>query len=268
MHPSLSTPLRIAAAQSASVAGDLERNVQTHLAFVRMAAYERVQVLVFPELSLTGYEPHLLADHVLAPDHPALAPLCQAARDHAMTLVVGAPAPAAQAPDAGADRALPAIGAWVLGPDGSVGLYRKRHLHDSEASFASAGTEDVGVQLLAGEPVGVAVCADLTHPEHAQAARDAGAALYVASALVSERGYGPESAQLEGYARQLDMGVLLANYSGRTGGYASAGRSAFWAPGGRCVAAAPDDAPCMVWAARGDSGWSGGVVELQAWTAA
>lgn len=265
MHPSLSTPLRIAAAQSASVPGDVERNVQTHLAFVRMAAYERVQVLVFPELSLTGYEPHLLADHVLTPDHPALSPLCQAARDHGMTLVVGAPAPAALVVPGGA---LPAIGAWVLGPDGSVGLYRKRHLHASEAQFASAGTEDAAVQLLAGEPVGMAVCADLTHPEHAQAARDAGAALYVASALVSEKGYGPESALLQDYARTLDMAVLLANYSGQSGGYVSAGRSAFWAPGGHCVAAAPDDASCMVWAARGDSGWSGGVVALQGWAAA
>jgi hypothetical protein len=42
----------------------------------------------------------------------------------------------------------------------------------------------------------------------------------------------------------------------------SAGRSAFWAPGGRCVVAAPDDAPCIVWAARSDSGWAGGVLSV------
>nr|WP_296015549.1 carbon-nitrogen hydrolase family protein [uncultured Acidovorax sp.] len=256
MKPSLSTPLRVAAAQSPSAPGDVERNVQTHLAFVRAAVYERVQVLVFPELSLTGYEPHLLAAHVLHPDHPALAPLRQAARDHGMVLVVGGPA----APVV--EGTAPAIGAWVLGPDGSVALYRKRHLHDSEAQFASAGTEDAQVQLLAGEPTGMAVCADITHPEHAQAAHDAGAALYAAGALISQKGYGPESAMLQGYARNHDMAVLLANYSGETGGYVSAGKSAFWAPGGRCVVAAQGDAPCMVWAARGDSGWTGAVVEL------
>ena len=256
MTPSLSTPLRIAAAQSPSAPGEVARNVQMHLAFVRAAVYERVQVLVFPELSLTGYEPHLLAAHVLHPDHPALAPLRQAARDHGMVLVVGGPA----APVV--EGAAPAIGAWVLGPDGSVALYRKRHLHDSEAQFASAGTEDAQVQLLAGEPTGMAVCADITHPEHAQAAHDAGAALYAAGALISQKGYGPESAMLQGYARNHDMAVLLANYSGETGGYVSAGKSAFWAPGGRCVVAAQGDAPCMVWAARGDSGWTGAVVEL------
>lgn len=256
MKPSLSTPLRIAAAQSPSAAGDVERNVQTHLAFVRAAVPQGVHVLVFPELSLTGYEPDLLATHILHADHPALAPLRQAAKDHGMALVVGAPAAPVE------QGALPAIGAWVLGTDGSTALYRKRHLHASETSFASAGANDSGVHLLAGEPMGLAICADITHPEHAQAAHDAGAALYAAGALITEKGYGPESALLQRYAQEHDMAVLLANHSGPSGGYVSVGRSAFWAPGGQCVAAAPGDGPCLVWAGRGDSGWAGGVLEL------
>ena len=167
-NPSVSTPLRIAAAQSPSVPGDVARNVLTHLAFVRVAASEGVQVLLFPELSLTGYEPTVLAANVLDADHAALAPLRQAARDQGMAIVVGGPAASVQA------GALPAIGAWVLAPDGSVALYRKRHLHASEERFASAGTHDAQVHLLAGEPTGMAVCADITHPEHARAAHGAG----------------------------------------------------------------------------------------------
>ncbi|MBT9513413.1 MAG: carbon-nitrogen hydrolase family protein [Acidovorax sp.] len=256
MKLSLSTPLRVAAAQSPSAPGNLERNVQTHLAFVRAAVLEHVQVLVFPELSLTGYEPALMANNLLPADHPALAALGQAAQSHGITLVVGAPAaPVVQG-------TLPAIGAWVLGADGSMALYRKRHLHTSEEQFASAGTDDAQVHLLAGEPTGLAVCADITHPAHAQAARSAGAALYAAGVLISEKAYQAESALLQGYARDHDMAVLLANYSGPSGGYASAGRSAFWAPGGHCVVAALADAPCLVWAERGDSGWAGGVVGL------
>lgn len=255
-NPSVSTPLRIAAAQSPSVPGDVARNVLIHLAFVRVAASEGVQVLVFPELSLTGYEPAVLAANVLDADHAALAPLRQAAREQGMAIVVGGPAAPVQA------GALPAIGAWVLAPDGSVALYRKRHLHTSEERFASAGTHDAQVHLLAGEPTGMAVCADITHPEHARAAHGAGAALYAAGGLISHQGYGPESALLQGYAREHAMAVLLANYSGPSGGYVSAGRSAVWEPGGRCVVAAEGDAPCIVWAARGDCGWNGGVVAV------
>lgn len=255
-NPSVSTPLRIAAAQSPSVPGDVARNVLIHVAFVRVAASEGVQVLVFPELSLTGYEPAMLAANVLDADHAELAPLRLAAREQGMAIVVGGPAAPVQ------PGALPAIGAWVLAPDGSVALYRKRHLHTSEERFASAGARDAQVHLLAGEPTGMAVCADITHPEHASAAHGAGAALYAAGALISHQGYDPESALLQGYARDHAMAVLLANYSGPSGGYVSAGRSAVWEPGGRCVVAAEGDAPSLVWATRGDSGWSGGVVAV------
>ena len=231
--------------------------MQTHLAFVRVAAQQGVQLLVFPELSLTGYELLQLAAHVLDADAAALAPLRQAARDHGVTLVVGAPVAAARAGD------LPCIGAWVLHADGTTTLYRKRHLHGSETQFASAGEEDALVLPLAGIATGLAICADATHPAHAHAAAGAGAALYASGALISENGYGPESAQLQGYAREHAMAVLLANHGGPSGGYTSAGRSAFWAPDGRQVVAAPGPGQCLVVATRAaDGNWSGRVVPL------
>ncbi len=239
------------------MANDVARNVQTHLAFVRAAAEQGVQLLVFPELSLTGYELQHLAAHVLDEDAAALAPLRQAARDHAVTLVVGTPAAAARAGD------LPSIGAWVLHADGSTTLCRKRHLHGSETQFASAGKHDALVLPLAGISTGLAICADATHPEHVDAAARAGAALYASGAVISENGYAPEAAQLQGYAREHAMAVLLANHGGPSGGYMSAGRSAFWAPGGDEMAAAPGPGQCLVVATRNSDGhWSGRVVPL------
>ena len=47
---------KIAAAQVASVRGDIEANVATHAAAIQAASERHVSVLVFPELSLTGYE--------------------------------------------------------------------------------------------------------------------------------------------------------------------------------------------------------------------
>src|SRR5262249_42743510 len=52
---------KIAAAQFASVRGDLAGNILTHAAAIAAAADQRVSVLVFPELSLIGYEPDLAA---------------------------------------------------------------------------------------------------------------------------------------------------------------------------------------------------------------
>jgi predicted amidohydrolase len=247
--------LCIAAAQSISAPDEVQANVQAHLAMVHGAARHGVQQLVFPELSLTGYEPALVADLVIDASDAVLAPLREAARATGMALVVGAPV----APVVPGGK--PAIGAWVLGADGSAALYRKRYLHPGEEAFASAGSEDFHVRPLAGQPTALAVCADTTHPEHALAARDGGAALYACGSVISEGGYAKDSAQLQGYAADLGMAVLMANHGAPTGGYTCAGRSAFWAPGGEEIISAPGAGACLVIASRAGGAWQGCVVE-------
>lgn len=126
------TALTIAAAQSISIAGDVPGNIARHLAFMRVAAEHGVQLLVFPELSLTGYEPSLAAGLAIAPGDEALAPLREMARELRITAVVGMPIRLG-----GASEVL--IGALVLGPDGSVAVYTKQHLHPGEEAAFAAG---------------------------------------------------------------------------------------------------------------------------------
>jgi predicted amidohydrolase len=52
---------KIAAAQVASVRGDIDRNIATHAAAMA-AAQAGISALAFPELSMTGYEPDLAAE--------------------------------------------------------------------------------------------------------------------------------------------------------------------------------------------------------------
>lgn len=256
MNPLLPPSLCIAAAQSICAPGDVQANVLTHLSMVLAAARHGVQLLVFPELSLTGYEPSLVASHVLDAGDDVLAPLRDAARSTGMALVVGAPV----APVVAGDR--PAIGAWVFDADGSAALYRKRYLHAGEGQFASAGAEDFHVRTLAGQPTALAVCADTTHPEHALAARDGGAAIYACGSVISEGAYAVEAGQLQTYAADFGLGVLLANHGAPTGGYVCAGRSAFWAPGGNQVVAAPAAGACLVIASCQGGAWQGHVVDM------
>lgn len=249
--------LRIAAAQSRSAPGDVAANVVTHCRFIDEAAAAGVGLLVFPELSLSGYEPDLVASCCLEPEDHELAPLRERAERAAMALVVGAPL------RSGAAR--PYIGAITFFPDGSAATYRKRHLHPSEEPFASPGGPGGNVYpLSAEESFALAICADVTHAAHGAAAATAGTSLYVASSLLSERGYGADAAILRGYAERHGYGVLLANHAAPSGPYVSAGRSAFWAPGGELVIAADGPGSYLVVAARRAAGWSGDVREVTA----
>src|SRR5687767_14924315 len=78
-------PLRIAVAQPACIACDVAQNAAAHAAAVRAAA---ARVVVFPELSLTGYE--LDAPAISAAD-PRLAPIVRACAETEALALVGAP---------------------------------------------------------------------------------------------------------------------------------------------------------------------------------
>lgn len=223
------TVLTLAAAQSVSIAGDWLGNLARHQHLMRLAAQQGVQVLVFPELSLTGYEPQLAAQLALAPDAPQLQPLRDLARELRLTAVVGLPIRLVE------DGPV-LIGALVLAANGSLAVYSKQHLHAGEERFFAPGTGGAPLQL-AEARLAMAVCADFCHASHVQAAVAAGADIYAAGVLISEGGYAADSALLQGYAREHGIVLLMANHGGPSGGWACAGRSAIWGPDGQLLGA-------------------------------
>ncbi|VXC60816.1 Carbon-nitrogen hydrolase family protein [Pseudomonas sp. 8Z] len=248
------TDLDLCAAQYCSVAGDLDANIDRHLQVMRLAAEQGVTFLLFPELSLTGYEPSLALALVQTPDTARLQPLRELAKQLRMTTQVGLPLRC----DA-RDSIL--IGALFFGADGTQTIYTKQHLHAGEERVFSPGAG--GAPLLIGdERIALSICADFTHASHARAAAKSGAGIYATSVLISESGYPRDSELLQGYAAELSLGVLMANHGGPSGGWACAGRSAFWAPGGQLVVSAVGTGDCLVIARRRQGIWQGQTVAL------
>ncbi|MFJ2279758.1 carbon-nitrogen hydrolase family protein [Pseudomonas sp. NPDC087803] len=244
----------IAAAQAFSVAGDLTANIARHLRFMAVAAEQGVELLVFPELSLTGYEGQMAADQAIDPEDAVLQPLRDCARALGITVVVGMPIRLK-------DSSKVLIGALTLGRDGSLEVYSKQHLHSGEAFIYAPGAGGSTLRI-GGNTVALAVCADFSHASHAAAAAVAGADLYAAGVLIGEKGYGVDSAILQGYAQKHSMAVLMANHAGLTGGWQSAGRSAVWSESGSLVIAAPGPGELLVIARREGGEWQGRVVPV------
>lgn len=257
-----------AAAQAIALPGDVAANVQEHLRFISAAHRANVQLLVFPELSLTGYELPLLQHCLLHPDDAVLAPIRQQVQHTGMTVVLGAPVGAAAPAGSAATSDLPAIGAITFFPNGSHAVYRKFHLHPGEERYASPGTSGYALCSVGGETLGQAICADISHATHPAQAAAAGATLYVAGVLESPAGYLNDSAAMQRYTQEHGMGTLMANHGGPSGGYVSAGKSAFWSPQGDCVVAAPGTGSWLVMATKraptgtGSPTWSGALLPL------
>jgi predicted amidohydrolase len=243
----------IAAAQVAAVHGDLDRNLRTHAAAIEAAARLGVAVLVFPELSLVGYEPETAASLAVAPDDPRLAGLRTLALQHAMHVAAGAPLINGYGK--------PHLGAILYGPDGSTRTYAKMHLGGKEPDFFSPGLAPVVFES-GGETIGLSICADSSRPSHPERCAALGATVYAAGMFLNAAWFATDAPRLEAYASRHRLLVLMANHAASTGPFESVGRSAAWSPVGRLLAQCRGTEDALVIATLDASGWSGSATEL------
>lgn len=256
----------IAAAQTVPVRGDVDANVERHVRLVRVAAEAGARLLVFPELSLTGYELDLAPALAFAERDERLAPLVESACAAGMTLVVGAPVRLG---------ARLHIGAFILRPDGTIDLYTKQRLGafspdvdpggivpPPEASVFEPGDRNPLVRL-DGHTAAVAVCADIGRPAHAEAAARRGADAYLASTFLVPADYDGDTAKLADYASRHAMAVVLSNFGGPSGGLPSAGRSAIWSEKGELLARLDASGAGVVAAVGDEQGWRGRAIMVR-----
>jgi len=216
-------PLTVAVAQPPCTPCDVAANARAHAAAVRAAG---ARVVVFPEMSLTGYE--FDAPPVAAGD-PRLAPLVEACAATGSIALAGAPIAAA---DGGTHIAMLAIDAR-----GAAVAYRKVWLGGSEPARFVAGAAPAVLEV-DGWRLGLAICKDTGVPRHAVDTAALGIDAYVAGVLELEEDAAIPEERARRIAAEHGVWVAIASFAGPTGeGYErSAGGSGIWAPDGRAVA--------------------------------
>jgi predicted amidohydrolase len=244
---------RIAAAQVPSIRGEIGRNIETHIAAVKAAAAMGVSVLVFPELSLTGYEPELAATQALAVDDTRLSPLSDLAQRYRMHLVVGTPLVNG--------NGKPGLGAILFGPDGTRQTYAKMHLGGTERNYFAPGDKPL-MFASHGQKVGLSICADSSAPSHPETYASLGATVYAAGVFLNAEWYASDAPRLAGYASRHRLLVVMANHAASVGTYTSVGRSAVWSPDGDLLAQASGDEDVLVIATYELGSWRAEVCGL------
>jgi predicted amidohydrolase len=244
---------KIAAAQVPSVRGDIEANLETHAAALTAAAKHAVSVLIFPELSLTGYEPDLAAELAMTAADARLDSLRRLARQHRIVAVIGAPLQVG-----GAE---PAIGAIVITESGATLAYHKMHLGNSERPYFSAGDRPLALDA-GGQKVGVAICADASEPAHPRTYAERGANVYAAGVFLNAEWYATDMPRLAGYAARHRLLTVMANHAASSGTYTSVGKSAIWGPDGVLLAEADGTENALVVATKSGDTWWGEVVRI------
>jgi predicted amidohydrolase len=218
-------PLTVAVAQPPCIAYNVASNAETHARMVRSAG---ARVVVFPELSLTGYE---LDAPAITVEDPRLDPIIEACAETGSLALVGAPV----AGPAGVVH----IGMLAVDGSGARVVYRKMWLGGAEPDRFSPGGEPAVLEV-DGWRLGLAICKDTGIPQHAADTAVLGIDAYVAGVLESAE----DAAVLDERARRVAadhrVWVAIASFAGSTGGGydEAAGRSGIWNPDGTVVARA------------------------------
>jgi predicted amidohydrolase len=221
-------PLTIAAAQPPTVTADITTNAHAHAEAVQSA---RARVVVFPELSLTGYD---FPAPTVNPEDPRLAPIVAACARTGSLALVGAPVPDEQGSGT-------AIGVLAVDGTGSRVAYRKMWLGGTEPTHFTPGTTPTVIEV-EGWRLGLAVCRDTGVPQHVADTAALGMDVYVAGVLDHAHHAHVPDERARRIAPAYGVWVVTASFAGATGeGYThAAGRSRTWDPTGRLVAETGD----------------------------
>lgn len=217
--------MRVAVAQPLTRPGELLANVAAHVGAVRHAG---ARLVVFPELSLTGYA---IDAPVVDPRSPALRPLVEVCAEIGTTALAGAPLRVGEGEDAARGIGVLAIDAAGVRP-----VYVKMNLGPTESRRFEAGRRPCRLDLQ-GWRVGVGVCRDTRMSEHLAATAALGIDLYVAGLAHAPAEEPAIEARAARIRQRFEIPVAFAVYAGTDGGAdASCGGSALWDMSGRCLA--------------------------------
>lgn len=241
-----SSSITISLAQAPVTKGVVEDNLNIHLSYISESSSIGADLVVFPELSLSGYELELAEKLAFHKESPEFKTLSKSSIDNNIIVIAGCPL--------ANEEYKPAIGAVICFPNGNIDFYLKQFLHEGEGKYCSSGTEDY-LFSAGGYRLALAVCADFSEPKHQKNAAEGGADIYIASALISETGYQTDAHILSQIASQYKIPVLLSNHISQTGGWATCGKNAVWNSSGEMVVSSDGKEECLVLCT-----FSGGIV--------
>jgi predicted amidohydrolase len=162
-------PVNIALAQLSPRLRRTEANIETMRRVV--ADYPEADLIVFPELYVSGYVLDGIEELALHPDSPELQSIADIARENSTALIFGAP----ERVEGGV-----ANSAFCVDERGTVAaVYRKVQLFGGDESDAFVAGEELIVVELCGVKIGLMICFDVEFPEVARALARGGADLFV-----------------------------------------------------------------------------------------
>jgi predicted amidohydrolase len=217
--------MKLCAVQARPVKGDIYRNINNHKKLLNLATANGAETIIFPELSLTGYEPDLARELATHAGDSRFNDFQMFSDEQGVTIGVGMPTKK----DEGT-----CISMIFFQPKTERQTYSKKFIHFDEEEIFIPGKNSL--VTLSGHPeTALAICYEISVHEHAEKAFSSGATIYLASVAKTAEGTEKAITRLAAIAKDYSMTVLMSNCVGLSGGYECAGRSSAWNDQGELV---------------------------------
>ena len=208
--------MKICAAQTRPIKGDLQRNIANHKKLIDLAVFYGADTVIFPELSLTGYEPELSKELATHQDDSRFDDFQKISDDNQVTIGVGVPTK---------NNKGICISMVLFQSQKARQTYSKNYLHPDEEEFFISGQSSAGFIV---NKAALAICYELSVPEHSEMAFKNGAEIYIASVAKSVNQVDKAIKSLSAIGNKYSMMVLMSNCIGQSGGYECAGKTSIW----------------------------------------
>jgi predicted amidohydrolase len=210
--------MKICVAQTKPVKGDIQRNIGSHKKLIDLAASQGAGIIIFPELSLTGYEPTLAKELATTQDDERFNDFQKISDSRQIVIGVGVPTKCSEGI---------CISTILFQPGKSRQTYSKEYLHADEEPFFVSGRNSDLINV-DGIKIALSICYELSIPSHSENAFKQGAEIYIASVAKFVNGIDRAIKTLAEIAGKFSMTVLMSNCVGQSDGHDCAGKSSVW----------------------------------------
>ncbi len=210
--------MKIALAQIKSIRGNISLNKGKHLFWIKKAIGNKSDLIVFPELSMTGFNPSLAKDLALDLNDCFFNDFQEKSDDFKINIMIGMPT---------VHKEGIRISTIVFEPSKKRNIYSKQILHEDEIPYFISGENDFYLKIKS-KKIALGICYETMFPETIEKAKENDSDIYLASVAKSKDAVNKAFAYYSEIARESKMNIAMVNAIGPCEEFENAGCSALW----------------------------------------
>lgn len=217
--------MKICIAQTKSLNGNVQENIKNHLNIIKRAIKLNSDLIIFPELSITGYEPKLAKALATNVKDNIFSPFQEFSDKNNVTIGIGMPTK---------HNKDIRISMLIFKPNKERIVYSKQLLDSDEFPYFSCGTHQT-ILHIKKKKIALGICYETLQREHFLNTVKEGANIYITSVAKPQKGIEKANKHFSQISKEFKTPILMANSIGHCDNFLSIGQTAVWNKNGKQI---------------------------------